>query len=158
MPVVVDELLGGDAVRDVKLTGQCRPKAFHEGAELRSRVLTFISRSSRRNARTARARDSGPSNAASSKTPRARSSSRSGHSPSLRKSDSASSTHSTRSMATIVSNPGSQVKPEPYRALADNQGRAPWLPRAAVTRRQPPPSRRASPRGAGTSSEGRHRA
>ena len=33
-------------------------------------------------------------------------------------------------MATILSNPGSQVKAEPGRALADNQGRAPWLPRA----------------------------
>jgi hypothetical protein len=39
----------------------------------------------------------------------------------------ASSTHSTRSMATILSNPGSQVKTEPYRALGDKQGRAPCL-------------------------------
>jgi hypothetical protein len=39
-----------------------------------------------------------------------------------------------------------------------NQGRAPWLPRTAVTRRRPPPSRRAFPRGAGTSSAGRRRA
>ena len=58
--------------------------------------------SSRRRTWIAGVTAAGPCNAASSRTPRARSSSCSGHKPSSRRRDSASSTQSARSMWTIV--------------------------------------------------------
>lgn len=110
---------------------QERPRVTPPGIAIRPLAFRSLSRSSRRSAWMAWVTAVGPCNAASSRMPRARSSSCSGHKPSLRRSDSASSTQSDRSMSPIVSERRSAEKGlGDLRAWhTDNQGRAPlWQP------------------------------